>query len=406
MKFQTEHGAFPTIEQPCSPFVHLYVISQHTHPSIMLRYLAHRFVDSIRIGHISLPLLAHSQNLLTSLQSIFPGVDMPHSVTEGSFVLVQRETVLKRFELLTQGNDVRLEEDHLTVSAVEAMLRSGGGGSDRSAQVNGFTALHIPRLTYSNFFPLCYPSYLSGKSSASTEHSPQAHRECLILFVKSQAEAHQLGMDIFREKTSPTNAENSEDSTPTSSSLPRHIQLGWMDPRAQSRLHNFFVAAAARQAQAGKGRGSVPIQAVLLRASTSSFTVYPKMKMTAPDLLAWALHVSQTSSVAARAAGGAAKAGAGDKEAPFPPVLWVDGKLAGGLPYPVEESGSWGGGDGVLRTFASVFTTPLRWMQAALGLTPSEEATSGGSSIVLILIVVFTSVFLLSTSSMLRFVSD
>ena len=399
--FQTEHGIYPTKNEPTPPFVHIYVISQLAHPSLLLRYLAHRYVDRIRFCHISLPLVSHSQTLLKTLGDAFPGVDVPQSVLEGSFVIVQRESSLGSFEIM-RDHFMTWEEDQINIQTLTKAL-------------DPYSHLHVPEFTYTNFFDLCYPHY-SRMSSAERSHSPSAHRECLILFTDTMSDAQRHLLELFKIKaegestttntdgvSETTHASDDSKSSPSVGSIPRHLQIGWMKRSTQTRFYNFIKTAHARslvnkanvqQQQAATNT----IDVIILRASTSAFTIFPdKLSSTsssANDILQWIQRVNSNN--------GRSTHGGTTSTHKNGPVIWIEGRtVAGGLPYPIDDRP----GSPVLRAFVDMVLAPFRWIRE-LTTSATGSTSSSDSSSTIILLVLFTLVFLLTSSSMLRFAAN
>ena len=410
-RFQSEWNSYPDSRrgEMTSPFVHVYVISRSVHPSPLMRWAAHRFVDRMRFAHISLPLLAHSDTLLKELARAFPGVDLPLSVSEGSLVLVQRETNLRFFvPLVADGS--RVEEEYMDRDSFATLL-------------GPHMALHVPRLSGENFDRLCLPTF-EGNPTADARASPQAHRECFILFAESQMQAQTALLGLFpRNAPQESNtaaatasgssaAESTTASEPTESapsdddhppSLPKHVQLGWMHPSEQSVFLSWLRAALSkhRSTRGAPAASKVPLPAdmrgVLLRAGDSTFAPMPYTAAGAFD----------GSPASTRALGAwiasAAQGSAGTAEAP---VVWVDGRSTqGGMPYPApsQASASFGG---AAQSLLYVLGTPLRLARMAFAAGSSSSDSSSSSSLTLFLAVLFTVVFLLTSSGLLRFVGN
>lgn len=402
---QSEFGEYPNARthMPVSPFVHLYVLSRHAHPTPLTKFLAHKFASSVRFAHVSLPMLAHSGTMMAELAAAFPGVDLPRSVTEGSLLLVQRETSLRRFDLLT-ADARRVEEELAPVAEVAAMVAP-------------WTALHVPRLDGSNFFPLCYPKFVAGLSSASAQATPSAHRECFILLTDTLEQAHKILLPLFPSNKPASPASAAASATADSGTaatavagtgtgqaaeeefpaVPRHIQLGWMNPREQPGLIAFFRTSLART-PAGKALGgaNAPLHGVLLRARDSTFAILPVATVVdgAPDTRRVAAWLQSAS---------AASAGSASASSP----KWIDGRgINGGLPYPLTI-GSPSALAQAGRQMWHLFKTPFRWLGQLTGLGGSSITSSneGGNSGSLLLVLLFTIVFLVATTSMLQIVN-
>jgi len=415
--FRTEHGTYPNTRtrQVSSPYVHVYIISAHSRPSALMRYAAHLFHANMRFAHISLPLLAPSSTLVSELASNFPGIDLPHSTSEGALLLIQRESTLNHFELLTPDAR-RVEEDYDDIHAIESLLKP-------------FKYPLIPQLNYDNYWDLCFPHYEAGKSTASKQESPAAHRECLILLAPSQEHAYQLLLPIFQSALSSSSSSPSSSSpshSPSFPPLPKHIQVGWIDPADQKSFLSWIQLVRSKRSQLQPGAGRTTrsaqhaarlqqkqngmtqgqIQALLIRTRESKFAAYtaqqPHTGPTTAELLHWVAAVEHGSAASTTSTTGTSYS--------FPPssLMWYDGKyIQGGMPYlsetrqhPLLKLGN---------LITTVIGTPLRWVRDGLvavtmGQSDGDSGSSASSS-ALILLLVFTAVFMISTTTMLRFVA-